>query len=322
MTTVPRWFPEQGLLTAFFCADRCDKASCSAVHSAPPCLFPMGRAKRRFGPSGSSPFGPDPLRVKSSYHGVVSRRAFTVQPGTDPRAPYVFTCEHASNNLVWHQASRDDRVLVDDHWGYDIGAADVTRDLSRAFGAAYVRGEFSRLIIDANRAPDDATLIVTEIDGHCLSFNAHITDDERKRRGALYQSYHAGVDDTITHRMRASTTPFTLVSVHSFTPVYLGQHRAMEIGVLFDEYEQEAWQLQQTLQDEGFVASLNEPYTGKSVGGQRGLIYSVATHARRHGLLFLELEIRQDLLRTAAQAKAVSTRIERALRVVASMHKP
>ena len=51
----------------------------------------------------------------------------------DHRAPLLLTCEHASNELpapyTWLPA---DRWLVETHWAYDLGIAEVTRALAIA----------------------------------------------------------------------------------------------------------------------------------------------------------------------------------------------
>ena len=97
-------------------------------------------------------------------------------------------------------------------------------------------------------------------------------------------------------------------AIHSFTPVYLGQSRPMEVGVLFDAYHEAAWRLEGALAEAGFATALNAPYSGMD-----GLIYSARRHGRAHGLVYLELEVRQDLIDTPARAAAVAERLAPAL---------
>jgi predicted N-formylglutamate amidohydrolase len=103
-----------------------------------------------------------------------------------------------------------------------------------------------------------------------------------------------------------------LVAVHSFTPIYLGTPRAMEIGVLFDDFDREAWELEQALERAGFAAALNAPYSGKPPAG---LIYSPRRHGQHAGIKYLELEIRQDLIDRPERAREVGSRIAGALEV-------
>lgn len=48
--------------------------------------------------------------------------------------PFFFTCEHAGRALPEWQPTADDLRLLEDHWGWDIGAADLTRSLARLTG--------------------------------------------------------------------------------------------------------------------------------------------------------------------------------------------
>src|SRR5262245_939163 len=68
----------------------------------------------------------------------------------DPRAggPFVFTCEHAGNELFEWRAQPADWPLLADHWGWDIGAADLVRALAARLRCCAVLARFSRLICD------------------------------------------------------------------------------------------------------------------------------------------------------------------------------
>ena len=58
------------------------------------------------------------------------------------------------------------------------------------------------------------------------------------------------------------------------------------------------------LRDQGFITALNEPYSGKD-----GQIFSAQHHGHRHGVIYLELEIRQDLIDTPDKVTDVSSRL-------------
>jgi len=229
----------------------------------------------------------------------------------DRAGPFIFSCEHASNRLPFDLRATDaERALLADHWGWDIGAANVARAMAAGLGCQAVFANFSRLVVDPNREPKDDTYIVREIDGHALSFNADIEASEHMRRTReLFEPYHAAVDEVMARRI-ALGPPVHLVTVHSFTPVYLGSPRPMEIGVLFDDYDRDAWEVEQALAAQGFESALNEPYSGQGPGA---LIYSARRHGRAHGIKYLELEIRQDLIDTARSAREVASRIAGAL---------
>jgi len=68
------------------------------------------------------------------------------------RCPIILTCEHASERMPEpFRFPEEDAWLVGTHWAYDLGAADLTRELADAIGAAAVLSRFSRLLIDPNR---------------------------------------------------------------------------------------------------------------------------------------------------------------------------
>ena len=147
-----------------------------------------------------------------------------------------------------------------------------------------------------------------EVDGHRFSFNRGVDEGERARRRERYfDPYHEAIDRTLRAR-RSLSAPVRLCSVHSFTPLYLGRARPMEVGVLFDDYDLLAWHLEGALAEEGFESVLNAPYSGRD-----GLIYSAQRHGRAHDLVYLELEVRQDLIDTPERALAAGRRIARAL---------
>jgi predicted N-formylglutamate amidohydrolase len=222
--------------------------------------------------------------------------------GTPRAGALVFTCEHASNRVPppWRR-SRADAALLLDHWGWDIGAAAVTRHLVARLGGAGVLSRYSRLLCDVNRAPDDPTLVLQRCDNALVSFNRRYDRAERVAR--FHTPFHAAVDAAM-----AAARPRFLVSIHSFTPVFRGHVRPMDAGVLYDAHDAAAARVVDAMRVEGFTCAHNEPYSGKD-----GLIYSAARHGVRHDVPYLELELRQDRVGTPARAVAVAERVARAL---------
>src|SRR5438552_17729442 len=85
----------------------------------------------------------------------------------DPGAgPFLFTCEHATRRLPEWEAEPADLPRLHDHWGWDVGAADLTRELARLCGSAALLSRFSRLVCDPNRSPDGASFVARTGDGH------------------------------------------------------------------------------------------------------------------------------------------------------------
>lgn len=213
-------------------------------------------------------------------------------------APIVLLCEHASEELpAPYRWPEEDRWLLGTHWAYDLGAAAVTRAIAARCEAPAVLTRYSRLLVDANRAPDSDTLFRPEAEGRAIALNRDVAADDRARRMALHEAYHRAVDEVVA----ASNAP-TLVAVHSFTPVYEGQVRSVELGVLFDRDEALAVRLAACFAEAGIAVELNVPYSGRA-----GMIYSADRHARAHGRATVELELRQDLV---ARPDHVSTVVD------------
>ena len=202
--------------------------------------------------------------------------------------PILITCEHASQRMPagWSWPE-EDRWLIDTHWAYDLGARELALALAGVLGVGALLSRHSRLLIDPNRDEGSPTLFRTEAEGRPVHLNTTRLDDAERRRRIerLLRPYHAALDATV----RASAAP-TLVAMHSFTPIYEGQVRTMEVGVLFDLDEVLALGVACALDARGLKVALNEPYSGKA-----GLMYSIDRHARAHSRRAVELEVRQDL---------------------------
>ncbi len=202
-------------------------------------------------------------------------------------APLFLTCEHASQRLPDRYGFvGPDQRLLGTHWAYDLGARELVVELAQALAASAVLARFSRLLVDPNRAEDHPDLFRQSADGSAVLLNQNLGEEERRRRiDSYYHPYHAAVDAALG-QMSAPT----LLSIHTFTPIYEGQVREVELGVLFDTDDGPAESLLSALQAVYPAVLANQPWSGKD-----GLIYSAERHAHRHGRIALELEVRQDL---------------------------
>ena len=233
---------------------------------------------------------------------------FHVRPGGG-RAPFVFTCEHASAHVPERYAGLGlgaDELI--DHVAWDIGAAALARRVADGFAAPVVESTCSRLVIDCNRDLHDHDLIVGETHGVVVPGNHDLDRTERMHRIARYhRPYHAAVDEVLADRPSETI----LVSVHSFTPELRGQRRALEVGVLYDDHLPLAGSLANAIAATGLVVRHNEPYSGLD-----GLIYSARLHGLRHRLRYVELEVSNGLLRDDAGVAAVAAKVTTALRAL------
>src|SRR5690606_8517896 len=140
--------------------------------------------------------------------------------------------------------------------------------------APAVLARFSRLLCDPNRPEDAPTLFRDTAEGLPVELNTALAEPERALRIAeYYRPYHATLDATLG----ASLAP-VLFSLHSFTPEYEGDPRAMELGVLFNHDDALGLALNEHLAHAGYMTHANEPYSGKD-----GFMHSADVHSQRHG---------------------------------------
>ena len=195
------------------------------------------------------------------------------------------------------------------HIGWDIGIAGVTERLSASLDATAVLQTYSRLVIDCNRDPSVPGSMpeiseLTEIPG-----NRNLTDGQRAaRRSAIFDPYHARIRALLDAR-QAARRRTVYIAMHSFTPVFKGESRAMQVGVLYNRDSRLASILLELLRAEGdLVVGDNAPYAVSDITD-----YGVPIHAERRGLPHVEIEIRQDLIAETAGQAAWAARFHRLL---------
>ena len=195
------------------------------------------------------------------------------------------------------------------HIAWDIGIAAVTERLSRALDATAVLQTYSRLVIDCNRRPDWDSAIPSVSEHTAIPGNLGISAAEREaRRREIFDPYHREIA-LILDRRRAAGKRTVLIAMHSFTPVFKGEKRSVEVGVLYNRDARLAAIMLDLFRAEGDLAvGDNAPYaiTGSSD-------YTVPTHGEARGLAHVEIEIRQDLIADPAGQEAWAARLARLL---------
>ena len=224
--------------------------------------------------------------------------AFSIHNQT-AQGSFLFTAEHTSNYIP-NGYEEKEHILLQTHWAWDIGIHPLTILLSQICHSSAITACFSRLFCDANRNPEAPSLIKKQLENTKLSFNKDLSQTEREQRIQHYhRPYHQAITQSILERKK-NPSPFLLLSLHSFTPIWNHKLRTMDIGVLFDRDEALAQKLA-TILKQNFFVSLNEPYSGKN-----GLIYSADRHGRTHQIPYLELEINQALLSSPERIQAIA----------------
>lgn len=211
----------------------------------------------------------------------------------------LLVCEHATPFIP---AALDGLGLTPDaaasHAAWDIGAMDVATELSIALDAPLVHSRVSRLVYDCNRPPQAADAIPARSERFDIPGNADLNEDQRAVRiRDIYAPFRHLLADTIAAR----PAPPVLITIHSFTPVYNGQHRAVELGILHDDDDRAAQVLLRKAAGCGLNVALNEPYSARD-----GVTHTLREHGTENGLQNVMIEIRNDLIDSAQGVRRIA----------------
>jgi predicted N-formylglutamate amidohydrolase len=215
----------------------------------------------------------------------------------------VLVCEHASNHIPEHlNALGLPSELRDSHIVWDPGALAVAKHLSRSLDARLVASSVSRLVYDCNRPPDAPDAIPARSEIFDIPGNADLSEADKAERVRIYYTpFDSLLSQTIAATPRQPTAP-VLITVHSFTPVYRGQHRTTEIGILHDSDTRLADAILALAAGHSPLAfRRNDPY-----GPADGVTHTLKRHGIRNGLMNVMLEIRNDLIAGASQQRDIA----------------
>lgn len=226
------------------------------------------------------------------------------------RYPVVVACDHASRRIprALEQLGVPEEAMQR-HIAWDIGAAEVARELTRRLEVTAVLANYSRLVIDCNRHIEDSTSIVSESDGQVVPGNVNLSQGDRALRArACFWPYHEALDAALNAHINGPRVP-ALIAIHSFTPSMNGRERPWHCGVLWDQDPRIAVPLIEALRTEpGLVVGDNEPYSGRHPAD-----YTIDQHAEKRGWPHVCVEIRQDLVADAKGASGWADRLARML---------
>lgn len=226
-------------------------------------------------------------------------------------SPFVLTCDHAGRALpqrLGNLGLAEDRLSS--HIAWDLGVAGLGEQLAHTLDAFLILQTYSRLVIDVNRPLSAYDSIVTRSERDDIPGNFGLDVAQAAARAeAVFWPYHRRIESELERR-QAHGVPSVLVTLHSFTPVFMGQTRAVQVGVLYGRDARLGHALLKQLRADGdFEVGDNEPYAVSDDGD-----YTLLTHGERRGLVHVELEVRQDLIADEASQRAVATRLALALK--------
>lgn len=227
----------------------------------------------------------------------------------DGHGRFVIVCDHASNRIPAALGTLGlDAAALRTHIAWDPGALGVARHLARLVDAPLVFATVSRLVVDVNRDLDRPDLVAATSEDVVIPGNRGLSAAGLRRRiETVHEPYHRAIEALVDERLAAGRAT-ALVAVHSYTPVYRGVPRPWQAGILFDRDRSLADRLIAGLGAEGLDVGVNEPYAPAD-----GVYYTLSRHAGARGLASVMIEIRNDLLRSAAEERAWAARLARLL---------
>ncbi len=218
---------------------------------------------------------------------------------------WLVTCDHASNHVPDWLNGGDLGIPAEDmarHIAWDVGAAGLARTLGRLLDSPVILSNFSRLVIDPNRDEDDPTLVMKLYDGTIIPANRHISvEGVENRLDRLYRPYHAAYA-----RLAALHPQRVILAIHSFTPCLRGRPpRPWHVGVLYSHLDERLSKplIARLQQEPDLCIGDNEPYSGHLPGD------AIDRHALRLGRHNTLVELRNDLIQTAAQQNHWAARL-------------
>lgn len=216
----------------------------------------------------------------------------------------VLVCEHASAFIppALNNLGLSGEALTS-HAVWDPGAKAVACEMARQLDAPLVASKVSRLVYDCNRPPDAPSAMPAQSEVFDIPGNRHLTKNERNDRTTMY---YAPFRDRVEQVLAAKPDPI-LVTIHSFTPVYQGTRREVEIGILHDRDTRLADAMLDVTADHiPHVIRRNDPY-----GPADGVTHTLKEHALPQGRRNVMIEIRNDLIDTPDRQNEMATLMSR-----------
>jgi predicted N-formylglutamate amidohydrolase len=175
----------------------------------------------------------------------------------------ILSCEHAGNEVPeeYRYLFAEKEEVLNTHRAYDPGAWEIAQFMATKLNVPLFACRTTRLLVEANRSLDSAELFSEFSNQLNLAEKQQISDK-------YYFPYRNRVEQAITH----TPGPVLHISVHTFTPVWEGQEREVDIGLLFDPESKKdtdictSWKiiLEELLPE--CSVRFNEPYSGTSDG--------------------------------------------------------
>jgi predicted N-formylglutamate amidohydrolase len=201
----------------------------------------------------------------------------------------ILTCEHAGNEVPreYRHLFEHSPEALETHRGIDIGALELTNTIAKKMEQEAYLHTVTRLLVDLNRSVQSPTL-----------FSEFTRDVSLNVREDIFEKYYRPhrekvekkIEEIISHGGQAIH-----VGVHTFTPIWNGREREVDVGFLYDPTREEeqnfcrSWKQELNACSSGLRLKINEPY--------RGTMDGFTTYLRRNyageNYIGMEIEVNQ-----------------------------
>lgn len=205
--------------------------------------------------------------------------------------PVVLSCEHGGNLVpeAYHELFDGAEPALNSHRGWDPGAAELTRTLAERLRLPAHIATTTRLLVDLNRSPNNPR-----------RFSQWTSPLPVEQRELIMQRFYTPWRQAVELQLKQAIAAHGKVvhlSIHSFTPIFNGEARNCDIGLLYDPKHHSEKRLAGHLR-ESLLAGMptlrvrrNYPYTGI----QDGFIARLRRHWPEREYIGIEIETSQAL---------------------------
>lgn len=175
----------------------------------------------------------------------------------------ILSCEHAGNDVPENlrYLFKSEPNVLETHRGWDPGAWTLAQFLSTRMNAPLLGCHTTRLLIEANRSPNSTELF--------SSFSSVLHDAEKEK---LVRDFYLPYRNQIENLIEEIAKPILHLSIHTFTPIWNGVERAVDIGILFNPERPSESNFSNRLKEAlekalpHLITKFNEPYQGTDDG--------------------------------------------------------
>lgn len=211
-------------------------------------------------------------------------------------------CEHGGNAVPTSMNLLGlDPQDMKTHAALDIGARALTENIIVRMNASSICANYSRLIIDLNRFPDAADIILLTCGPRPVPGNINLTANARDlRRQEFYDPFHNHIQGWLDKRIANGNTP-VVIALHSYTSRLDQTIRNEEICIVSNTDRRLADPVISGFKAAGYKVGDNTPFDGR-----KRISATFNRHGDDRGIPCLMIEFRNDLLQNKKQLRTLT----------------